>query len=51
VAGLKPGRTSPDEITVFTSTGLAIQDAATANVAYQKALKEKIGESVEILNI
>lgn len=51
VAGLKPGRTSPDEITVFTSTGLAIQDAATANVAYQKALKEKIGEFVEILNI
>ena len=51
VAGLKPGRTSPDEITVFTSTGLAIQDAATANVAYQKALKEKIGEFVEILNV
>jgi alanine dehydrogenase len=51
VAGLKPGRTSPDEITVFTSTGLAIQDAATANVAYQKALKQKIGEQVDILNI
>jgi len=51
VAGLKPGRISPDEITVFTSTGLAIQDAAAANVAYQKALKEKIGESVDILNI
>jgi alanine dehydrogenase len=51
VAGLKPGRTSPDEITVFTSTGLAIQDAATANVAYQKALKEKIGESVDILDV
>ena len=51
VAGLKRGRTSPDEITVFTSTGLAIQDAATANVAYQKALKQKIGEQVDILNI
>jgi alanine dehydrogenase len=51
VAGLKLGRTSPDEITVFTSTGLAIQDAATANVAYQKALKQKLGESVDILNI
>jgi len=51
VAGLKPGRTSPDEITVFTSTGLAIQDAATANVVYQKALKQKIGELVEILNV
>jgi len=51
VAGLKHGRTSPDEITVFTSTGLAIQDAATANVVYQKAVKEKIGEFVEILNV
>jgi len=51
VAGLKPGRTSADEITIFTSTGLAIQDAATANVAYQKALQEKVGELVEILNV
>ncbi|MBA7682722.1 Delta(1)-pyrroline-2-carboxylate reductase [subsurface metagenome] len=51
VAGLKTGRTSRNEITIFTSTGLAIQDAATANVAYQKALKEKIGESVDILNV
>ena len=51
VAGLKPGRTSSDEITVFTSTGLAIQDAATANIVYQKALKEKIGITVDILNI
>ena len=51
VAELKPGRTSPDEITVFTSTGLAIQDAATANVAYQKALKERIGELIEFLDV
>ena len=51
VAGLKNGRTSPEEITVFASTGLAIQDAAAANIAYQKALREEIGEQVEILNI
>ena len=51
VAGLKPGRSSTDEITVFTSTGLAIQDAATANIVYQKALKEKIGKKIDILNI
>jgi alanine dehydrogenase len=51
VAGLKPGRTSPDEVTVFVSTGLAIQDAAAANIAYQKAIAEKIGEQVEILNV
>ena len=51
VAGLKQGRTSAEEITVFTSTGLAIQDAAAAELAYQKALKQKIGEQVDILNI
>jgi alanine dehydrogenase len=47
VAGLKPGRTSQNEITIFTSTGLAIQDAATANIAYQKAIKEKIGKFID----
>jgi alanine dehydrogenase len=51
VAGMKQGRTAPDEITVFTSTGLAIQDAAAAKIAYRKALKQKIGEQTDILNI
>ena len=50
-AGLKTGRTTSKEITIFTSTGLAIQDVATADIAYKKALKEGIGEQVDILNI
>ncbi|MCW4034366.1 MAG: ornithine cyclodeaminase family protein, partial [Candidatus Bathyarchaeota archaeon] len=49
VAGLKPARTAPEEITVFTSTGLAIQDAAAADVAYRKAVKQKVGEFIQIL--
>ncbi|MDH5531968.1 MAG: alanine dehydrogenase [Candidatus Bathyarchaeota archaeon] len=49
VAGLKPGRTASDEITVFTSTGLAIQDAVTAELAYKKALAKKIGQFIEII--
>jgi len=49
VAGLKPGRTSSNEITVFTSTGLAIQDAVTAELAYKKALAKKVGRFVEIM--
>ena len=49
VAGLKPGRTSPQEITVFTSTGLAVQDAVTADLAYKKALAKGIGTLVEIV--
>ncbi|MEM2108128.1 MAG: ornithine cyclodeaminase family protein, partial [Candidatus Bathyarchaeia archaeon] len=43
VAGAKPGRTSKKEITVFDSTGLAIQDAATAELVYRKALAKQIG--------
>jgi len=48
-AGLKKGRTSSDEITVFTSTGLAIQDAVTANVAYRKAMAQNVGQIIEIM--
>jgi len=49
VAGLKPGRTSPNEITVFTSTGLAVQDAVTADLAYKKALAKRLGKALEIV--
>jgi alanine dehydrogenase len=49
VAGLKPGRNSNEEITVFTSTGLAIHDAVTAELAYKKALAKGIGQFIEIL--
>ncbi len=48
-AGLKPGRTSDDEITVFTSTGLAVQDAVTAKIAYEKALQRGIGSFIKIV--
>jgi len=49
VSGLKPGRASSDEVTVFVSTGLAVQDAATAHLVYKKALAKKIGQLVEIV--
>lgn len=37
VAGRKPGRTSNDEIFVFDSTGVAIEDAVAAVAVYEKA--------------
>ena len=49
VAGLKKGRESADEITVFTSTGLAIQDAVTARLAYEKALARGLGMRVRLV--
>jgi ornithine cyclodeaminase/alanine dehydrogenase-like protein (mu-crystallin family) len=39
----KPGRTHPEEITVFDSTGFAIEDAASAAWAYQRALTANVG--------
>ena len=36
VAGRKPGRNDDDEITIFDSTGLAIQDVASAALAYER---------------
>ncbi len=49
VAGKVPGRTDDDEITVFDSTGLAIQDVATATRVHQKALEMGIGTKLPYL--
>ncbi|HMF50642.1 MAG TPA: ornithine cyclodeaminase family protein [Candidatus Saccharimonadales bacterium] len=48
LAGTKPGRTSSDEVTLYKSVGIAIQDVATANLVYHKALKQGVGTTVEI---
>ena len=39
ISGRKPGRTSPDEIIVFDSTGTALQDVAAAAAVYRRALE------------
>ena len=41
VTGKKTGRESPDEITVFDSTGLAIQDISAAGEIYRKLISDK----------
>jgi len=48
VAKIKPGRASEKDITVFDSTGLALQDLFTAEMVYQEALKQKIGKDIKI---
>jgi ornithine cyclodeaminase/alanine dehydrogenase-like protein (mu-crystallin family) len=47
LTGAKPGRTSPDEITVFESLGLAVEDLAAAEYVVRRAEKEGIGTPVE----
>jgi len=43
VAGKKPGRTSPEEITIFDSTGTALQDVAAAALVYERATTQGHG--------
>jgi alanine dehydrogenase len=44
VAGKKQGRANPEEITVFDSTGLIIQDLALGLAVYKRALERELGE-------
>ena len=45
VAGKRPGRESNDEIVVFDSTGMALQDVAAAALVYERAVAEGRGRS------
>ena len=47
LTGVHPGRTSPGEITLFKSLGLAIEDLAAAALVYQKAKEANAGSRVE----
>ncbi len=48
VTGRKAGRLTDQEITVFKSNGLAIQDAAAASLVYRKALAAGVGVSFDL---
>ncbi len=49
VAGTKPGRTSNDEIIVFDSTGMALQDVVTAALVYEKARQQGAGTTIDLI--
>ena len=46
LAGTKIGRIRPDQITVYQSVGLAIQDIAAAKLVYDRAVEKGVGTSV-----
>ena len=43
-SGAVPGRTSPTEVTIFKSLGMAVEDVAAAHLAYVKAAERGLGE-------
>ena len=47
VAGVEPGRTSADEVTVFDSGGTAIETAAAAHMLYEKANAAGLGQPID----
>lgn len=47
LTGEKPGRSSRDEITLFKSLGLAVEDLAAANYLFRKAQESNAGAWIE----
>lgn len=48
ISGDIKGRESDEEITIFKSVGISVQDIVTANQIYDKAMKLGIGVNIEI---
>jgi len=48
VAGRRPGRASAEEVIIFDSTGMALQDAAAAILVYERALAAGRGLRVNL---
>lgn len=46
--GARPGRRSPDEITLYKSMGHAVEDLAAAGLVYREALAKGVGSTVEL---
>jgi ornithine cyclodeaminase len=48
VAGTKPGRTSPEQITLYKSVGVAVQDAAAAALVLAAAREKSVGREIQL---
>jgi alanine dehydrogenase len=50
VTGMRPGRTSDSEITLFDSTGIALQDSATVPLEYERAVAAGVGVEKKMIS-
>ena len=50
ITGRKPGRTSNEEITLFDSTGIALQDSATVSLEYERAVAAGVGVEKKMIS-
>jgi alanine dehydrogenase len=50
ITGRKPGRVSDSEITLFDSTGIALQDSATVPLEYERAVAAGVGVEKKMIS-
>jgi alanine dehydrogenase len=50
IAERKQGRTSDDDVTVFDSTGIALQDSATVPLEYERAVAAGVGVEKKMIS-
>jgi ornithine cyclodeaminase len=48
ISGARPGRTSPDQITLYKSVGVAVQDAVAAHLVLEAAERQGVGREIAI---
>src|SRR5207302_9933998 len=48
IAGTRPGRTSPEQLTVYKSMGHAVEDAVAADLVYRAARAAGVGVEVRL---
>ena len=48
ISGARPGRTSPDQITLYKSVGVAVQDAVAAHLVLEAAEQQGGGREIAI---
>ena len=48
VGGLKPGRMTPSDITLFKSGGIAMEDVAIGKLVFERAVQRGIGRNLEM---
>ena len=48
IAGMRPGRLGDEDVTLFDTSGIAVQDLAASKVALDRALEAGLGQTIEL---
>jgi ornithine cyclodeaminase len=48
ISGARPGRTAPDQITLYKSVGVAVQDAVAAHLVLEAAQQQGVGTDIAL---